>query len=64
MEQQKPSQSWRRPGFTIPGYARAASLKALAAPGRVQWTPEQAREWNRRNAEKRRSEREAREASL
>lgn len=47
--------NWRRPGFTIPGYARAAALKNVALGTRHSWTPEQAREWNRKNADARRA---------
>lgn len=51
-------ESWRRPGFTIPGNARSAALKALESPDRHRWTADEARKWQRINVERRRAARE------
>lgn len=41
---------WRRPGFTIPGYAAAAAQKGHELGLIRKWTPEEAREQARRGA--------------
>lgn len=50
--------NYRRPGFTIPGYASAAAKKGHELKLCRQWTPEEAREHGRRAAEKRWGKRE------
>jgi hypothetical protein len=47
------TEGWRRPGFTIPGYAAAAARKGHQMQACRQWTPEEARAYARRAAEKR-----------
>jgi hypothetical protein len=50
------SESWRRPGFTIPGIAAAAARKNHDLGTAHRFTPEAAAAAGRRSGEKRREE--------
>lgn len=50
---------WRRPGFTIPGYASAAARKGHDLKLCRQWTEDEAREQGRKGGRPRRDPQES-----
>lgn len=51
MQAETVEETYRRPGFTIPGYAAAAARKGHELGLCRRWTPEEAKEQGRRAAE-------------